>query len=124
MDHLNWTWLAIELTIVPAAAWLAALPIWLKEQPIFGNIAGTIVIFGAAFALIMREHIELTQMSSACIDQGFTCFPIAARVHALRDLLVHRAFRGHRAVHAQPARRAETASPRLRAGMAPVGRRG
>jgi hypothetical protein len=60
---------------VPFAGFLIALPMWLKEQPIFGNIAGTVVIFGAAFSLIMREHIAIDKAVRACIDAGVPCFP-------------------------------------------------
>jgi hypothetical protein len=69
--------IVIEATAVPLASFQLALPLRLKEQPIFGNIAGTVVIFGAAFSLIMREHIQIDKMVRACIDAGVTCFPNA-----------------------------------------------
>ena len=75
MNGLNWYWIGIEATAVPLAALLVALPLWLKQQPIFGNIAGTAVIFGAAFALIMREHMQIERLVSACLDAGLPCFP-------------------------------------------------
>ena len=55
---------------------LIALPIWLKEQPILGNLAGSTAIFGAAIALIMREHVELVSLAQACLDRGFVCWPV------------------------------------------------
>jgi len=75
MSELNWSWIALALTAPPVAGGLIALPIWQKGQPILGNLAGTIVIFGAAIALIMREHVELERISQACLDRGFTCWP-------------------------------------------------
>jgi hypothetical protein len=33
------------------------------------------VIFGSAFALIMREHMQLERMVFACLDAGIPCFP-------------------------------------------------
>jgi hypothetical protein len=45
-------------------------PFWLKDQAIFGNIVRTVVIFGSAFALIMREHIELDRLIQQCLDSG------------------------------------------------------
>jgi hypothetical protein len=75
MNGLNWYWIGIEATAVPLVAFILALPLWLKQQAIFGNIIGTVVIFGAAFSLIMREHITLDKMIRACIDAGVPCFP-------------------------------------------------
>ena len=75
MNGLNWYWIGIEATAVPIVGLLLALPLWFKEQPILGNIAGTVVIFGAAFALIMREHVQIDKMVRACIDAGVPCFP-------------------------------------------------
>ena len=75
MHGLNWYWIGIELTAVPIVGFLIALPLWLKDQPILGNIAGTVVIFGAAFSLIMREHIALDRLVRKCIDAGVPCFP-------------------------------------------------
>ena len=75
MNGLNWYWIGIEATAVPLIGFLLALPLWLKEQPIFGNIAGTVVIFGSAFSLIMREHIQIDKLVRACIDAGVPCFP-------------------------------------------------
>ena len=75
MNQLSWSWIAVALTAPPLLAGLIALPIWLKGQPILGNIAGTIPIFGAAMALIMREHLELEAITQRCLDQGFTCWP-------------------------------------------------
>jgi hypothetical protein len=72
---LNWFWIAIEMCVAPFGGVLAALPLWLADQPVLGNVAGTMVLFGTAFGLIMREHIELTRASNACIDAGTICFP-------------------------------------------------
>ena len=75
MNGLSWSWIAIEVTAAPLVGLLVALPLWLKEQPIFGNLAGTIVIFGTAFGLILREHLQIDRMVIACIDEGIPCFP-------------------------------------------------
>jgi len=75
VNELNWFYISVEATIPPLVAALVALPFWLKEQPILGNLAGTAVIFGAAFALIMREHMELDAAITRCFDQGLVCFP-------------------------------------------------
>lgn len=42
---------------------------------ILGNIAGTVVIFGAATAMIMRESVELQRLTQACLDTGLVCWP-------------------------------------------------
>ena len=75
MEGLNWNWIALGATVPPVVALLVALPFWWKEQPIFGNLAGTAVIFGSAFALIMREHMQIERLVFACLDGGLPCFP-------------------------------------------------
>ncbi|HEX6464307.1 MAG TPA: hypothetical protein VFZ98_07640, partial [Vicinamibacterales bacterium] len=70
VEGLSWFWIIVQATLPAIVAWLIALPLWTRDQPILGNVAGSIVIFGAAFGLIMREHIELDRLSSACLDAG------------------------------------------------------
>src|SRR5437867_2717567 len=75
MNELNWFWIGIALGVPPVAGALVAVPIWLLDQPILGNLAGTGVIFGAAVGLIMRERVELERLAQQCLDQGHMCFP-------------------------------------------------
>jgi hypothetical protein len=75
MNGLAWNWIAVELTLVPLVGLLLALPLWVRDQPIFGNIAGAVVIFGAAFGLILREHLHMDALVRKCIDDGMPCFP-------------------------------------------------
>jgi hypothetical protein len=75
MSNLQWFWICLELTVTPVVGLLVALPFWRKGGMIFGNIAGTAIIFGSAFALIMREYVELDRMVRACLDAGDVCFP-------------------------------------------------
>jgi hypothetical protein len=75
VDGLSWFWIVVEATLPPLVGWLIALPLWLKDQPILGNVAGSMIIFGTAFALIMREHVDLDRLSGACLEAGKTCFP-------------------------------------------------
>jgi hypothetical protein len=66
----------VGLVAPTVAGGLVALPIWLKGQPILGNLAGTAVVFGGAIALILRERVELDRLAQACLDQGFVvCSP-------------------------------------------------
>jgi hypothetical protein len=75
MNGLSWYWIGLEASVVPLVGFLVALPLWLKSQPIFGNIAGAVVIFGSAFSLILREHLTIDAMVRKCIDEGVPCFP-------------------------------------------------
>jgi hypothetical protein len=75
MNSLQWFWISLELTVTPIVAYLVALPFWRQGGMIFGNIAGTVIIFGSAFALIMREYVEIDRMVQACLDAGDVCFP-------------------------------------------------
>ena len=75
MHELSWFWIALALTAPPLIGGLVALPLWLRSEPIFGNLAGTAVIFGAALVLILRERVELDRLAQRCLDQGFVCWP-------------------------------------------------
>src|SRR5438309_177311 len=75
MTELNWSWIAFALSVPALVGGLIALPLWLRGEPIFGNLAGTAVIFGTAIGLILRERVELDRLAERCLDQGFVCWP-------------------------------------------------
>ena len=75
MTGLNWYWITVGATAPLVVALILSFPFWWKEQPLFGNLVGTAVLFGSAFALIMREHVLLTRGVSACLESGLPCFP-------------------------------------------------
>jgi hypothetical protein len=75
VNGLNWGWIALEATVPPIVGLLFAWPFWRQAQPVFGNLAGTAIIFGAGFALILREQIELDRLMQKCVDAGYVCFP-------------------------------------------------
>ena len=75
MNGLNWHWISIELTAAPLLGLLVAAPFWRKGGMIFGNIVATALIFGWAFALIFREHIEIDRIVRQCFDDGIVCWP-------------------------------------------------
>jgi hypothetical protein len=75
LNELSWRWIALMVTAAPAAGALVAYPIWRAGQIILGNLAGTAVIFGAALAMILRESVEITQVTQGCLDAGYTCWP-------------------------------------------------
>ena len=75
MTDLSWSWIFVAALAPPAAGGLVAWPIWRWNQPLLGSLAGAAVIFGAAIALILREHVELDRQVQACLNQGYTCWP-------------------------------------------------
>ncbi len=75
MNTLAWFWITLELTVTPLVAFLVAFPFWRQGGMIFGNIAGTVVIFGSAFGLIMREYVEIDRIVNACLEAGDVCWP-------------------------------------------------
>jgi hypothetical protein len=73
---LSWFWIAVSATVPAAAAVLVAFPLWKANQPIFGNLVGTAVLFMGAFAMIMRERMDVERFMQACLDQGgIACWP-------------------------------------------------
>ena len=76
MTELSWRWIALMLTAPPVAGVLVALPFWRKSEMILGNLAGTIVIFAAGVALIVRESIELNAVIAGCLNACYTCWPV------------------------------------------------
>lgn len=76
VTDVSWFWIVLMATVPPMVGGLIALPCWLKNQPILGNIAGSAVIFGAALALILRESIEIDRITRGCLEAGYTCFAI------------------------------------------------
>jgi hypothetical protein len=75
VNELNWQWIALGAAVPAVVSVLAAVPFWRKDQMILGNVAGTVVLLGAALGLILREHSEIDVATKACLDAGATCFP-------------------------------------------------
>jgi drug/metabolite transporter (DMT)-like permease len=73
--ELNWSWIALALTVQPIVALLAAVPFWRKDQMVLGNIAGTALIFASGVGLILREYVTLDRLTQACLDAGTVCWP-------------------------------------------------
>ena len=75
VDRLNWLWIALMCTApLPLAAAVATL-LWRRNEPILGNLAGTLVIFGSALGFILRESVVLNRLTRECLDAGLTCWP-------------------------------------------------
>jgi hypothetical protein len=76
MNEVSWRWIAAMLAAPLPIGMLVATPLWRRGETILGNVAGTVVIFGAAFALIFREWAALDALQQACFDPGYAaCFP-------------------------------------------------
>jgi hypothetical protein len=72
---LDWFWISLMATVPPVVALLAALPFWRSRQMTLGSIAGTVIIFGTAMGLILREYVELDRITKECLDAGTVCWP-------------------------------------------------
>src|SRR5688572_24180381 len=75
LTELSWNWILLGATVPLLVGLLLAVPFWRKLQMVFGNLVGTAVIFGAAFALIMREYVVIDRLTKACLEANETCFP-------------------------------------------------
>ena len=75
MNELSWRWIALLVTLAPPLGLLVAYPFWRRRETVFGNLVGTAAIFATAMALIMRESVEITRVTQACLDAGYSCWP-------------------------------------------------
>jgi len=75
LDRLSWNWIAVMAVAPPVVAPMLAAVGWRRKEFILGNVAGTIVIFGAAMALILRESLVLDTLVRQCLDIGLVCTP-------------------------------------------------
>jgi hypothetical protein len=75
MTELSWRWIGLMCTAPAGAGLLIALVIWRTSQFVLGNLAGAAVIFACALALILRESAEIDQVTRACLEAGYTCWP-------------------------------------------------
>jgi hypothetical protein len=77
LNGLNWIRIAIMLGAPLPVGVLVATPLWRRQEPILGNLAGSAVIFGTAIVLILKESVELDALTTSCLDAGLsTCFPV------------------------------------------------
>lgn len=75
VTELSWLAIGLMAVVPPLAGVLLAYPLWKRSQPILGNLAGSVAIFGSALVLILRESVELDRLTRQCIDAGYYCFP-------------------------------------------------
>jgi len=76
MNELSWGWIAVMALAPLPLGMLLAAPVWRHREMILGNIAGSVVIFGTAFALIFRESVMLDALRQQCFDAGgIVCWP-------------------------------------------------
>jgi hypothetical protein len=74
--EFSWNWLAAMAAVPLPLAFLVAIPIWRRREPILGNLTGSTVILGTALAMILRESVALDRLRAACLDSGFvSCWP-------------------------------------------------
>ncbi len=76
MNDLSWSWIAVMAVVPLPLGMLLATPVWRRKETILGNVAGSVVIFGSAFALIFRESAMLDVLRQQCFDAGgIVCWP-------------------------------------------------
>ena len=75
VNGLNWPWIALMCVGPLPFAVTVATVLWRRNEPILGNLAGTVVIFGSALAFILRESVVLDRLTRQCLDAGLTCWP-------------------------------------------------
>jgi hypothetical protein len=76
VTHLNWRYIALASTVPPLIGLLLAFPFWWKGRMTFGNIVGTVIVFGSSIGLILREYAEIDRITQECLDTGTVCFPV------------------------------------------------
>ena len=118
MNHLNWRYIIFAAAVPPLVGLIVAFPFWRKRRMTLGNIFAAAIIFATSIGLILREYAELDKITTECLDNGIPVLPGPERVHAVRDLRVHRAVAGHRALLAQPGGRGADPPPRVLTGVA------
>ena len=74
MNDLSWSWIATMAVVPLPFGILLATPVWRRRETILGNIAGSVVIFGTALALIFRESAMLDALRQQCFG-GVVCWP-------------------------------------------------
>ena len=86
MTELSWRWIALMLTGPPIVGVLVAYPFWRHREMVFGNLVGTTVILGTAFALILRESIEMVcdKIGPVLLVLGFMHFGNLSVFHKRR----------------------------------------
>jgi hypothetical protein len=76
VNDLSWRWIAAMAVLPLPVGMLFATPVWRRKEMVLGNIAGSVVIFGSAFALIFRESAMLDVLRQQCFDAGgIICWP-------------------------------------------------
>ena len=76
MDELSWGWILLMILVPLPCGMLLAAPLWRRREMFLGNLAGSLVIFGTALALIVRESVQLDVLRARCFAAGFlVCWP-------------------------------------------------
>jgi hypothetical protein len=75
LDRLSWFWIVVMAAGPSVVAPILATIAWRRQEFILGNVAGTVVIFGTAIGLILRESMVLDRLARQCIDAGIVCAP-------------------------------------------------
>lgn len=75
MTQLNWQAIAFGAIFPIVVGFPLAFLFWRRGQIIFGSIVGSVVMFGTAMTLILREYAFIDQIVQKCLEDGQPCFP-------------------------------------------------
>ena len=70
---MSWYWIAAALTVPTLAAILIALPFWVNDAPLAGNLVGAGIILLAAIASVVREQSDVQRLLLRCVAAGTPC---------------------------------------------------
>ena len=70
---MSWFWIGMAVAVPAVVAILLALPFWLNDAPLAGNLIGAGVILMSAIGSVVREHSDIQRALLQCTGSGKPC---------------------------------------------------